>query len=90
MIKAGEVAFLKTTGEAVFVLAITDEGVSVRRPVYAQNFGNQHNIEVFTLPEFETQDEQQARFIAERQKVMTQFGPKTEQPTTPDHGFSTN
>lgn len=101
MIKAGEVSFIKTTGEAVFVLNVAtpepkncpslfDTVVTVRRPVMGQN-GVRHLEDRFYLEELETLDEQRKRFIAEREEVMKKYGPKTEElNANPDTGFGIN
>ena len=96
MIKAGEVAFLKTTGEAVFILGFYADGpgsdkdyVKVRRPIAGQD-GIKHTIEQFQLNELESLEEQQARFVAERQKVMDKYGPKGDAPGVEDAGFPIN
>jgi hypothetical protein len=93
VIKQGEVAFIKTTGEAVFVLEIDSESpyclVNVRRPVAGQD-GIEHRVSEFRLAELETIEEQQARFMSERQKVMDKYGPKTEQSPSQDAGFPIN
>lgn len=91
MIKQGEVAFIKTTGEAVFVLEITDPSpkigdqdtmnVFVRRPIAGQD-GIKHVNEAFFLAELESLDDQQARFVQERKAVMEKYGPKADQPET--------
>lgn len=99
MIKENEVAFLKTTGEAVFVFALRDPSpklgdkgliADVRRPVAGQD-GIKHVEETFWLAELESLDEQRARYMAESAKVLQKYGPKTsELPTTGDLGFSEN
>ncbi len=90
MIKQGEVAFLKTTGEAVFVLGTYDSGDwHVRRPKAGQD-GIDHVEESFTDAELESLEEQQARFMSERKKVMDKFGPKTEQSPSEDFGSIIN
>jgi hypothetical protein len=91
MLKENEVAFLKTTGEAIFILSfLPEEGtVAVRRPVAGQD-GLRHVVENFRVQEIESLDDQQARFISERQKVMDKFGPKTEQSPSQDAGFPIN
>jgi hypothetical protein len=87
MIKQGEVAFIKTTGEAVFVFDVILQGsdplaqynkVYVRRPIAGQN-GIQHAQETFHLEELESLDEQRERFLAERKQVYEKFGTKQEQ-----------
>ena len=94
-IKAGEVAFLKTTGEAVYVLAVepvNEPGavlVEVRRPIAGQN-GIAHATDCFFIGELESLDDQQARFMSERRKVMDKFGPKTDTPGTEDLGLPFN
>lgn len=89
MIKQGEVAFLKTTGEAVFVLEINDPSpkfgdkeltVAVRRPVAGQN-GIQHVEDKFLLAELESYDDQKKRFQAERDEVLNRFGKTNDQET---------
>jgi hypothetical protein len=91
-IKNNDVAFLKTTGEIVFVLEDPEDGkVGVRRPVSGQD-GIRHIVEVFRVTELETQDEQRARFMAERKAVMEKYGPKTrdEQSDFADLRFGVN
>lgn len=73
MIKVGEVAFLKTTDEPVFVLEINDAGeqgffpqvATVRRPVQGDS-GVHHDSENFYAIELESLEEKKARFKAER------------------------
>jgi hypothetical protein len=92
MIKQGEVAFLKTTGEAVFVLDLPQAGeVTVRRPNPSQN-GLFHMVEKFTCAELQTLDEQRAQFAAENSKLMEKYGPKVEGLPSVDsnNGFSSN
>lgn len=85
MIKQGEVAFIKTTGEAVYVLDLVDPSpkfgdkeltVVVRRPVMGQD-GVRHVTDTFYLGELETSSEQKARFQAEREELLNKYGPKT-------------
>jgi len=93
MIKSGEVAFLKTTGESVFVLSFADNDPSivfVRRPVAGQN-GIEHRREQFFLDELESLDEQETRFVTGRKKIMEKYGPKDyQQPSVEDLGFGPN
>jgi hypothetical protein len=99
MIKQGEVAFLKTTGEAVFVRSFRDPSpklgdkdlvVEVRRPVMGQD-GVRHVVEEFQLAELESLDEQRAKFMAERHQLVEKYGPKAESlPTDTDPRFGTN
>lgn len=95
MIKQGEVAFLKTTGEGVFVLEIKDPSpklgdkeliVEVRRPVAGQG-GIQHKVETFYLNELESYDEQKRRFLSEREEVLRKFGPQAANEQTKSEGF---
>lgn len=93
MIKANEVAFLKTSGEAVFVLAKeTPEGptslVKVRRPVAGQD-GINHIVETFSEVELESLDEQRERFISERKRMVENYGPK-DIPANPNFGLLPN
>ena len=97
MIKQGEVAFIKTTGESVFVLdskynveVVEQDGtkvlsvmVKVRRPV-AGTDGIRHQIDFFFEAELESLDEQKARFFAEREEVFNKYGKTTPDPRTPD------
>lgn len=98
MIKQGEVAFVKTTGEAVTVLDIVtpsntnwDSKIQVRRPIAGQN-GIQHVQELFYSYELESIDEQRARFMSENAKLVEKYGPKVESlsPADPNNGFSSN
>jgi hypothetical protein len=100
MIKQGEVAFLKTTGEAVSVLAFRDPSpklgdksliATVRRPVAGQD-GIQHIEDDFFIWELESIDEQRARFMSENAKLVEKYGPKAESlsPVDPNNGFSSN
>jgi len=72
MIEPGETAFLKTTGEEVFVLRVhplalseypglRNYKVEVRRPVLTHADGVQHRIEFFFVDELESADERQRR-----------------------------
>ena len=99
MIKEGEVAFVRTTGEAVYVLKISDPSpklgdkeltVSVRRPVAGQD-GVRHVIDGFFLNELESPEEARAKFMAERQQIVDKYGPKAESlPTDTDPRFGSN
>jgi hypothetical protein len=92
MIKTNEVAFVKTTGEAVFVISASqaDGNVHVRRPVAGQD-GIRHVVDEFLPEELESLDEQRARFMAERKEVLEKFGPKADQPNASgDPGFGLN
>ena len=96
MIKVGEVAFVKTTGEAVLIMGLgigdfPDLGplFVAKRPVAGQN-GIEHKMESFYAAELESLEEQQARFVAERQKVMDKYGPKGDAPGVEDAGFPIN
>lgn len=99
MIKEKEVAFLKTTGEAVFVLAINDPApklgdkdldVAVRRPISGQN-GIRHEVEKFHLAELESFEDQKARFMTEREEMLKKYGPKTDQLASDSNlGFGSN
>lgn len=90
MIKANEVAYLKTTGEAVFVLAIEDKEVSVRRPVFGQE-GNTHRVEQFLLAELETAEDQRIKILKDRQEMFDKYGSKaSDLPSTTDAGFGSN
>lgn len=78
-----EVAFVKTTGEAVMVMEYPDsEGrATVRRPVQGQD-GISHITQQFEYYELESLEEQKARFFAEREEVLNKYGTKpTETPT---------
>lgn len=75
-IKAGELARLKVSGEDVFVLAINNENVEVRRPTAGQN-GVFHMTETFTLGELETPSESRSRIAAEQMELRNLFS-KTE------------
>lgn len=82
MIKVGEVAFIKTTSEAVFVLNEATNNrpstpsfkttVLVRRPTAGQD-GIVHKEEIFYTEELETLDEQRKRFMSERKDVIEKF-----------------
>lgn len=93
MIKPNEVAFIKTTGEAVFVLSLCEDTpcAAVRRPVAGQD-GIRHEREQFFLAELETLDEQRKRFMAEREEVMKKYGPSKDAETAaaPNPGFDIN
>lgn len=98
MIQVGDVAFLKTTGEAVFVKAkvaeiegYDDLGMQyeVRRPLAGQ-MGITHATEYFYLAELESLDEQRARFVAERQEVMKKYGPSAQPTSIEDFGSIPN
>jgi hypothetical protein len=79
-IKENDVAFIRTTGEAIFILSfLPEEGtVDVRRPIAGQE-GIKHVVETFRVQELESLDEQRERFLAERKQVYEKFGPKQEQ-----------
>lgn len=91
-IKAQEVAFIKTTGEAVMVLSYPNSNnkATVRRPIQGNN-GIFHKTEEFNYFELETLDEQRKRYLGEREELMRKYAPKSdESPATPDNGFLPN
>jgi len=91
-IRARDIAFIKTTGETVFVLEYpTSTGkVSVRRPVASQD-GINHNTEVFDYDELETKEEQNKRFLSEREEILAKYVTSANQAaTSSDNGFSSN
>lgn len=81
-IKVATVAFLKTTEEPVFVLALgkkedVNEGLSgdvatVRRPVVGEQ-GVSHKIEVFYTEELESLEDKRKRNIAEFSSMKAQI-----------------
>ena len=75
MIKQGELARLKTSGEDVYVLDInTDAGTAViRRPTVGKN-GIEHHTDTFTLGELETPSEQRARTMSEQLEIQKMMG----------------
>jgi len=94
MIKQGEVVFVKTTGEAVFVLRFGPDDpdlVTVRRPVAGQD-GIRHEKSQFFSEELESLEDQRKRFMAEREEIVKKYGPKTDELSslTPDPRFSEN
>lgn len=99
MIKQGEVAFVKTTGEAVFVLSFKDPSPKlgdkdflavVRRPIAGQD-GVRHEINEFFTGELETIDQQRDRMVAEQMKIAEKYGPKAQTDTfNPNTGFPSN
>ena len=62
-IKAGEIVFIKTTEEPVYVLAVDETSAAVRRPIQTQN-GIKHVEETWALSELETSSESDARLAA--------------------------
>jgi hypothetical protein len=54
MIKSGEVAVVKSTGERCFVLSIDGDVATVKRPTATQANGIVHQTETFTVAELET------------------------------------
>lgn len=77
IIKAGDIARLKVTGEDVFVLDIADGMAEVRRPNGGQN-GVFHLLESFTLAELETPSENRSRVASEQLALRNLFS-KTEE-----------
>jgi hypothetical protein len=73
MVKVGEVAFIKTTGEEAFVLNCVATGdklgamYDVRRPVGGQN-GIVHLTERFYEAELESREERKKREASEREE----------------------
>ena len=79
MIECGSTAFLKTTGEEVFVLGIGDatslpigstltpKVATVRRPVMGEN-GMFHMVEQFYLEELELKEDQLVRKLEEQRE----------------------
>jgi hypothetical protein len=91
-IKAGEVAFLKTTGESVFVLQYPNETseATVRRPIAGRD-GIDHIKESFRHDELETLEEQKHRFMSEREELLAKYITNPNQTPSPtDLGFSNN
>ena len=103
MIKAGEVVFVKISGEPVFTkrtgltspnIPAKDFGhlgnlVEVSRALAGRD-GIEYTTDSFFESELESLDDQQARFMSERQKVIDKFGPKAEQSPSQDAGFPIN
>jgi hypothetical protein len=74
MINVNEVVSIKTTQEPVFVLAISNGLVTVRRPVMG-NDGVKHLTEEFTLAELETEADRIERNYKEKQALQSRvFG----------------
>lgn len=80
MINEGQTAYIKTTGEEVFVLAVQEnkralpEGSSlsgqiavVRRPVAGEN-GCFHNIDSFCIEELETKESRMERHLSNQRE----------------------
>lgn len=97
MIKAKEIASLKTTGEEVFVLSIDEatDAATVRRATFNPNLGPfggglAHLTETFTLSELETIEERRARELESKmalhQKIAAEMGTGVTFPT--DQSFS--
>lgn len=80
-IKAGEVAFIKTTEEPVFVMEIVAEDeVTVRRPVAGQD-GIRHELDLFSIAELETELEHAQRRVQRDRLIRDQlFGAAEEAP----------
>ena len=64
-IKVGEVLCLKTSGEKVFILAVEEDKITVRRPFVGESGVYKHAIENFTLGELETISEHMYRQVDE-------------------------
>lgn len=96
MIKPDDVAFIKTTGEAVFVLRFfesdewdqTVSNVDVRRPIMGQK-GCKHVIETFRVAELETLEEQREKYLAEQEERVKRFT-KPSADATFNSGFPIN
>ena len=84
-IKAGTIAYLKTTDEPVFCLEITKRPVAapeypelsgvfarVRRPIAGEN-GIAHLVEFFAVEELETAEAGQNRKISEMEELRAKF-----------------
>lgn len=69
MIKAGELAIVKTSQELVFVLEVGGVTVKVRRPIMTEHSGIIHQTDEFFLGELETKEDAFKRELAER-KLM--------------------
>jgi hypothetical protein len=92
-IKAREVAFIKTTGESVFVLeyptAESAVTAKVRRPIMTRD-GVKHETEWFAYDELETLDEQRKRFLSEREEIIQKYAPTPKASPVDDGGFFSN
>lgn len=71
-IKALELARVKTSGEDVFILALSTTTATVRRPTGTTD-GIKHVVEDFLLQELETPDEARTREMAERFSLQQKF-----------------
>jgi hypothetical protein len=89
MIKAGDVAHVRTTGEPVYVLEVAEGNASVRRPIMGQD-GVRHETETFSLGELQTRDEQRDEQAATTREIYEKFGPKVSDATDSDPRFSSN
>lgn len=77
MIKAGEVVFMKTTGEPMFVLGIDAANsqfgdVKVRRPLFGQN-GTSYHVDYFFAAELETSEAQKQRMLIEQEEMNARY-----------------
>jgi hypothetical protein len=66
MVKAGEICVIKTTGEKVFVLAVTEVNTArVRRPLLFETGAISHAEEIYTVDELESTEDHATRQVAE-------------------------
>lgn len=90
MIKEGQVALMKSTGEPVFVLAlrVSDAGflsgqeAVVRRGNISQN-GTNYHTEKYTIEELESIDDARNRQIAEREEEVARIVAAKQRTTAP-------
>lgn len=65
--QVGDVMYIRTTGEAVYVLAIsTDDRVEVRRPAGTREHGIVHHVDKFLQDELMTKDEARKQAMSEK------------------------
>lgn len=70
-IEINKVAFVKTTDEPVFVVAINGDTAIVRRPINTEATGVEHRIEQFAFDELQTAE---AKLVSEME--FTKFSLK--------------
>jgi len=73
MVKAFELASIKSSEEQVFVLAVDGDTATVRRPTGGPNGSIVHLEEQFHVAELETESERRSRVAASRLAMKNLF-----------------
>lgn len=88
MITANDTAFLKTSREIVFVLAIDGDKATVRRPIRKDNGEITHVTETFTLQELTNKQALLAEEMADRAELQKAVLGMKAAEDAPEHEFN--